>query len=315
MTSKYRDLLEIYLKGVAMGAADAVPGVSGGTIALIAGVYERLISALTALTHGSLLSLLESLYERDIRSVQEQLNELDFYFLAVLGAGVMTSLLAVLNIMHFMLSSFTVITYGFFFGLIAVSALILYSEIDLKPRRNKLVALSGFIIAFLLSGYGATSLGNSLLVIFLSGCVAVSAMILPGISGSLILVILGQYEYITAALSRFIDAVLAVRQNGLEAVVDSMPPIVVFVTGAFIGLFSIANMVERALNEYRKATMTFLVSMIVGALRAPVEEISIYLGEEGIAWITVLPEFTVAAVLGGIIVFLLDYRTLSDSIA
>jgi putative membrane protein len=314
MTRDYKKMAGIYLKGVAMGAADAVPGVSGGTIALITGIYQRLISALTGLTSDSIISLLESFLERDYGSVRDQLDELDFSFLAFLGAGIMTSLLLVLNFMHFMLSSFTVMTYGFFFGLIAISAVILYSEIDLEPRRNKVVGLTGLLTAFLLSGYGVTSLGNSLPVLFLAGCVAVSAMILPGISGSLILVILGQYEYITAALSRFTDALLTVKQTGIEGITEAAPPIIVFVTGAVIGLFSIANLVERALKKYRTATMTFLVSMIVGALRAPVEEVNIYLSEQGIEWVTVLPEFVGAAVIGGIIVFVLDYRTLSDSI-
>lgn len=314
MPDDLKGLIKIYLKGVAMGAADAVPGVSGGTIALITGIYQRFISALTALTFSSLLSILESLYRREYRQVQDQIKDIDFFFLAFLGTGIITSLLVMLNFMHFMLTNYTVITYGFFFGLIAVSALILYSEINLKSRKNKLVGLIGFLTAFLLSGYGATSLGNSLTVIFLAGCIAVSAMILPGISGSLILVILGQYEYITSALSKFTEAVLTVNETGIEGIIDSAPPILVFITGAFVGLFSIANLVEKALTKYRKATMTFLVSMIVGALRAPVKEVNMHLTDQGIEWITVLPEFVVASIIGGLIVFLLDYRTLSDSI-
>ncbi|MFQ3308574.1 MAG: putative membrane protein, partial [Candidatus Nanohaloarchaea archaeon] len=199
-------------------------------------------------------------------------------------------------------------------GLIAISALVLYSEVDLSSLRSKLAGLTGFMAAFLLSGYAATSIGNSLPVVFLSGAVAVSAMILPGISGSLILVILGQYEYMTAALSRFTDAVINIREAGVGNVAENAPPVVVFVSGGVVGLLSIAHLVKKALDKYRKATMTFLVSMIVGALRAPVEEVNVHLAEQGVEWITVLPEFISAAVLGGIMVFILDYRTLSDSI-
>lgn len=314
MDVEYREIITVYLKGMAMGAADAVPGVSGGTIALITGIYQQLISAITSITAGTILGILTSGLKGEFGSARDQVAELDLKFLLPLGAGIATAFLLVLNLMHFMISNYPVHTYGFFFGLIAVSALVLYSEVDLSTHRSKLAALTGFIVAFLLSGYGATSLGNSLPVLFLAGSVAISAMILPGISGSLILVILGQYDYITAALSRFTDALLAVKDSGFAEVSETAPPILVFASGAVVGLFSIANLVEAALTRYRKATMTFLVSMILGALRAPVVEVNLYLTEQGLVWITVIPQFLISAVVGGVIVFALDYRTLSDSI-
>jgi putative membrane protein len=313
MNDRFRRIIDTYLKGMAMGAADAVPGVSGGTIALITGIYERLIDAVAGLT-GQKLIYTAKILGKDRQSFYRQLKDLEIPFLTVLGAGVLSSLLIVLNLMHYMISSFPVETYGFFFGLIAISALVLYSEVDLSSLRSKLAGLTGFMAAFLLSGYAATSIGNSLPVVFLSGAVAVSAMILPGISGSLILVILGQYEYMTAALSRFTDAVINIREAGVGNVAENAPPVVVFVSGGVVGLLSIAHLVKKALDKYRKATMTFLVSMIVGALRAPVEEVNVHLAEQGVEWITVFPEFISAAVLGGIMVFILDYRTLSDSI-
>jgi putative membrane protein len=313
MNDRFRRIIDTYLKGMAMGAADAVPGVSGGTIALITGIYERLIDAVAGLT-GQKLIYTAKILGKDRQSFYRQLKDLEIPFLTVLGAGVLSSLLIVLNLMHYMISSFPVETYGFFFGLIAISALVLYSEVDLSSLRSKLAGLTGFMAAFLLSGYAATSIGNSLPVVFLSGAVAVSAMILPGISGSLILVILGQYEYMTAALSRFTDAVINIREAGVGNIAENAPPVVVFVSGGVVGLLSIAHLVKKALDKYRKATMTFLVSMIVGALRAPVEEVNVHLAEQGVEWITVFPEFISAAVLGGIMVFILDYRTLSDSI-
>lgn len=313
--AEYRELIAFYLKGMAMGAADAVPGISGGTIALITGIYNRLISAITAINVATFLNILKSAFKLDFSAAGNEIRQLDLRFLIPLGSGIVTSFLLMLNFMHFMISNFPVQTYGFFFGLIAVSALILYSEVDLSSHNSKLAAITGFIAAFMLSGYGATSLGNSLPVLFLAGSVAVSAMILPGISGSLILVILGQYDYITAALSRFTDALIAAKDSGFDKVIETAPPILVFASGAVIGLFSIANIVETALNRYRKATMAFLVSMIIGALRAPVAEVSIHLANQGLAWITVLPQFIIAALIGGILIFIIDYRTLSDSIA
>jgi putative membrane protein len=315
MDSKYREYLSVYLKGLGMGTADAIPGVSGGTIALITGIYQRLIHAISAIDVYTGLDLLKALGSGDKSNLKQQIDNIDGYFLVSLAAGIMTALFFVLNLMHYLLANFTVITYGFFFGLIAASAILLFSHAQLETHRSRIAALTGFLTAFLLSGYGAATLGNSLPVLFISGAVAVSAMLLPGISGSLILVIMGQYDFMTTALSDFTDAVLSIGDTGLEGVAESAPPIVVFVSGALVGVFSVANVVQKALDRYRKATMAFLVSMIVGALRAPVAEVNIYLAEQSITWITVLPSFVGSAIFGGLLVGAVSFFTSADPIS
>jgi putative membrane protein len=249
---RYREWAAIYLKGLAMGSADAIPGVSGGTIALITGIYTRLIDALTEITPVKIFELASSLLERDFSSSRETLIEMDILFLMVLASGVFSALLLVLNFMHGLLANYPVPTYGFFFGLIGLSAVVLYEEIDVTNRYRKLAAVAGFTVAFVASGYGAGSLGHSYTILFLSGMIAVSAMVLPGISGSLFLLMLGQYDFITGALSEFISASLNFLKTGnLEKIVAASPPIVVFVSGAFLGLFTVVHIVERALESHR----------------------------------------------------------------
>ena len=313
--SDLREWLIVYFKGLAMGAADAVPGVSGGTIALITGIYERLIQALTAVNFSTATEMLGSVKQLDTEGLKEKLVEIDFPFLIVLGAGIATAVVLVLRFMHYALSNFPVLTYGFFSGLIAFSAVVLYSEVDISTTRRKLTALIGFLIAFTASGLGANTLGHQLPVLLFSGMLAISAMILPGISGSLILVILGQYEYISQALSDFLSAVAeALTTGNIQPVADTGLPIAVFVSGAFLGLFSIVHVVRKALEVYREATMVLLVSMIAGALRAPVIQLDKVLVSMEASWMSVLPQFVFSAFVGGLAVFLVHFYSDSEAV-
>jgi putative membrane protein len=165
--------------------------------------------------------------------------------------------------------NYPVATFGGFFGLIAASAWLLRGQMRLDTRRRQLVAVAGFLFAFVLSGQAEGALGHSYPVVFLAGSVAVSAMILPGISGSLILLLLGQYEYMIGQLKEFVDALLAVA-TGEVALPPQTATIVTFLAGGVFGLFTISHAVKWALSRRRAATMTFLVALVIGALRAPV---------------------------------------------
>lgn len=266
-----RPYLGVYLRGVCMGAADAVPGVSGGTIALLTGIYERLIAAITAVGPDRILRVLKGVVPGRQRDAAEAVLEMDGVFLAVLAAGVVSAVITVSRLLEVAMHDFPVVTFGFFFGLIAASAWVLRSEVRLDTRGRKLAAVAGFLFAFVVSGQAEGTLGHSPIVVFLAGTVAISAMILPGISGSLILLLLGQYEYMVERLRMFVDA--------LPGLLDGTPPagfadllitIVAFVAGAFVGLFTVSHAVKWALAHRHEATMAFLVALIVGALRAPV---------------------------------------------
>jgi putative membrane protein len=280
-----RDLAGIYLRGIGMGAADAVPGVSGGTIALITGIYERLIGAVTAIEPDRLRQILSGVHTENRPEAIEALREIDTGFLLALGAGIATAVVTILRVVEILLETNPVETYGFFFGLIGASAAVLYSEVSLSTRGRQGAAAAGFLVAFVLSGYAASTFGSSLPIIFVAGAVAVSAMVLPGVSGSLLLLMLGQYEYMSSALSQFTDALVAgVNGGGTETIVDTGVPVVMFMAGGVVGLFTVAHSVRWALEHYREATLAFLVSLIVGALRAPVEQTSLELVATGATW-------------------------------
>ncbi len=299
-----REWLAVYLKGVLMGTADAVPGVSGGTIALITGIYERLIDAVTALDAG-LLALLFGAHTSEGRArLRTELVEADVGFLVVLGTGIFTAVVTVSRLLDFALAAARGATFAFFFGLIAASAVVLYRQVALDSADSITAAVAGVIVAGLLTDPSlGGALPNSLLMVFLAGAIAVSAMVLPGISGSFLLLLLGQYGYLVDTLTAFVDGVIALGGDGLT---DAAVTVATFVTGAVIGLLSVAHAVRWALEVRREATLAFLVSLMVGALRLPVAEIaasrSVWTAPAAAAVIG-------AALVGGAAVLLADHYT------
>lgn len=298
----------VFLKGLFMGAADAVPGVSGGTIALITGIYERLITAITALDPG-IVRHLPRLRDPTARAdLRRDLTEMDVAFLAVLGMGIVTAIVSVARIMHFALESYPALTFAFFFGLIAASAVVLYAHVSVDTPRRLAVAVAGFLIAFVVSGTSAAGgLPNSPVFVLVAGAIAIAGMILPGISGAFFLLLLGQYDYLTSVLDEFVGALAGLVTGGsLTAVVE--PGIVVgaFGIGALVGLFSIAYAIRWALATYREATLTFLVSLMVGALRLPAVKV---LENTPDVTPTAITTVILVAVVGGALVLLVDRFT------
>jgi putative membrane protein len=304
-----REWVTTYVVGLCMGMADGVPGVSGGTIALIAGVYERLIEAITAATPQRGLRLLGTLSPLDGVALDETvsiLDELDVWFLAALGAGVATAVVTMSKLVEFASENHPVLMFGLFFGLIAASAVILLRETELQRADQIAAAVAGFLLAFVVSGAtsGAGTGSANLAVVFVAGAIGVSAMILPGISGSLLLVIVGQYDRMFSVLSTFTDRLAALVTGGsLDRVFDPGVTVVTFMLGGVVGLLTISRVVDRALDANRGATLAFLVALVVGALRAPVAEIRHDVGfstDVGVA-------FAGAAVVGAILVLVLDF--------
>ncbi|WP_132058342.1 DUF368 domain-containing protein [Halorussus amylolyticus] len=303
-----RAWLSVYLKGIFMGAADAVPGVSGGTIALITGIYERLVGAIAAFDPRVLADLPRA-YDPDARArVVGLLREMDVAFLAVLGAGVMTAIIGVTGVVSALEASNPAVLFAFFFGLIAASAVVLWSEVRLDTHAERAAAVVGFTVAFALSGEAAgAAISHAPPVLFVAGAIAICAMILPGVSGSLLLVLFGQYVFMSNTLHAFIDGAVGVaRGESLSSLVGPGVSIVSFVAGAAVGILTFARVVKWALANHREVTLTFLVALMVGALRLPVERV---VGSGG-AW----PSERVAAVLvaglvGAFAVLLIDYYT------
>jgi putative membrane protein len=263
-----------YLTGFAMGIADAVPGVSGGTIALIAGLYRRLIDALAAIEPALVWQSLGIVHPEHREDGLTALRSMDVPFLVVLLSGILTAVVLVTRIIHVTLEVAPAATYAFFVGLIAASALVLYQRVAIETPWEVLAAVTGFAVSFLASGSGGVPLGIGPAGTFLAGAIAVSAMVLPGISGSLLLIILGQYERMVETLQSFLEATLALASGGqLAPVIDHGTAIVFFVSGGVVGLFTVARSVDYALERSPGPTLAFLVSLVVGALRRPIVEV------------------------------------------
>jgi len=303
-----REWARTFAIGICMGSADAVPGVSGGTIALIAGIYGRLIAMINALTPTRIVTFLTALTPLnggfDLRGALSIFDEVDGWFGLALAVGVGTAVVLVTRAVHVLNESYPTLLFGFFFGLIAASAVVLLRELTVESAVQVAAGVVGFSIAFLLAGPVAFLESHALVVVFVAGAVAVSAMILPGISGSLLLVILGQYTFMSDTLSRFIDGLLAAVTGGSTAtLVEDAVLVVTFIGGGLVGLFTVSRVVRRALDRNRRATMTFLVALVVGALRAPVQEVQ---SEVGFTT-DVLVAFAGAAVVGSVFLLVLDW--------
>ncbi|PSP86490.1 DUF368 domain-containing protein [Halobacteriales archaeon QS_1_68_17] len=303
-----REWVSTFLIGIFMGSADAVPGVSGGTIALIAGIYERLITAITAVTPERAVGFLGALAPVgggvSVREAVGIFDEVDGWFLVALLGGVLAAVVTVTRVVHWADQQHPVLLFGFFFGLIAASAVVLLRAITIRTAGAGVAAVVGFLVAFLLSGEAQALAGGGLAVVFVAGAVAVSAMILPGISGSLLLVILGQYVRLSTALSAFVDGLAGLVTDGPTAGIARKGPVVVaFVLGGLVGLFTVSRVVRAALDRNREATLAFLVALVVGALRAPVVEIRREVGfSPDVAF-----AFLGVAVVGAVFVLVLDW--------
>jgi putative membrane protein len=303
-----RDWAAVYLKGAAMGAADAVPGVSGGTIALITGIYERLVAAIAALDPRealALLPLLPRLGRAEERATfTDSVVEMDVPFLALLGVGVVSAVVTVANLVDYARHAHPAVTFAFFFGLIAASVVVLIGEVEADTPGRVAAGVLGFALAFVVSGLGQGNLlPNGLWVMFFVGAVSICAMVLPGVSGSLLLLTFGKYDTMTSAVS---DATGALFDGALDAAIEPVATLVVFSVGALLGLLTFARAVEWALQHYRAATLTFLVALMAGALRAPVIRIS----DATTAWnVGTVAPILVAALVGAGLVLVLDATT------
>lgn len=269
-------MLRVYCYGLCMGTADALPGVSGGTVALLLGFYERLIAAVTAFTPGRVLDVLGGYDPRRRARARAALLELDLQFLLPLGVGIVTAVALVAGAVSALAESHPVALFGFFVGLIAASAVVLFRSLSLGSARRVLAAAAGTALSLLVATNVLQLPGSGAVVIFLSGGLAVSAMILPGVSGSLILILLGQYVFLSESLTAFLGSLrdLALGDGTVGAVLEPGTTVAVFVAGGAVGLVTVARVVRFALERHREPTLLFLVGLIAGSVPAPLHEIA-----------------------------------------
>ncbi len=237
------DYITLFFKGIFMGIADAMPGISGGTIALLLGIYEELIESISELK----ISLFSKLINKGFKSFWEKLNG---NFLLVLVSGIGISLISFVKISASFLESFPLFIWSFFLGLIFATVYVIYKLINQWRNLNFFFLIISIIFSIFLSSFSAYDTDEiSLLYILFSGIIASSAMILPGISGSLILVILGVYAYLIKAL------------DNLELII-----IFTFISGAIIGLLGFSKILKHLFNNHRDATYTIMLGLVIGSI-------------------------------------------------
>lgn len=238
----FKDYLLLFLKGMGMGGADVVPGVSGGTIAFITGIYQELLDSIKSFDSTALQLLLTGKFVAFWDHVNGK-------FLLTLFSGILLSILSLARLLHYLLNYHPIQLWSFFFGLIIISALLVTRQIK---RWNILIVLAGIlgtVIAWLITSATPATTPDNYFFIFLSGAIAICAMILPGISGSFILLILGKYEMI------------------IESVKDlNILVILVFALGCVLGLLSFSRLVSWLLHKYHDITVATLAGFMLGSL-------------------------------------------------
>lgn len=242
MERKLKDYAFLMLKGMGMGAADVVPGVSGGTIAFIVGIYDELINTIKSINLQSLKLLFTFKFKEFWKAVNGN-------FLFSLFAGIAISVFSLAKLITYLLVAHPILVWAFFFGLVLASTWFVAKDIEGWNWKTVLSFIIGAVIAYYITVVTPAETPTNLLFIFLCGAIAICAMILPGISGSFILVLLGKYHYI-------MDAV-----KGLDLLI-----LCVFGAGAFIGITSFSRVLSYALKHFRNVTMAVLAGFMLGSL-------------------------------------------------
>ncbi len=249
--------LGLFFKGLCMGSADIIPGISGGTVALILGIYEELIHSIKTVDLRVIPYAFFAIFRRDYREEFKKIFlSIRFDFLVPLVTGIATAFILLSRIINNLLINYRSLVYSFFLGLILASAVIVYMRIGKFKSINLFFILAGLVSAYLFLSSTGLYLDHSLPVIFISGILSICAMILPGISGAFIMVFLNQYEYMIAAIKSFY-----------------LPPIITYLVGAFFGIIAFSHLLSKLLKKSRDAVLSFLVGLMLGGLKIPISRI------------------------------------------
>ena len=297
---KFSRYIILALKGCAMGMADVVPGVSGGTIAFISGIYEELLDSIRSVNATALKLLLKF-------RLAEFWRHINGRFLLPVLLGIAVAIFSLARLMTYLLVNHPIAIWSFFFGLIVASALLVAKQIGRWDWRTVLAFVVGAVAAWWITVATPAETPNDWWFVMLSGAIAICAMILPGISGAFILLLLGKYQYIMHAVGEF-----------------NIPVIVVFVIGAVAGIISFSHLLSWLLKHWHDVTVAVLMGFMVGSLNKVwpwKETVETYLDSHGVAQplvqtniapgtfeqLTGEPSLLVQAILLGIVGFLAIY--------
>lgn len=239
----YPHYLGVIVKGMAMGAADVIPGVSGGTIAFISGIYEELLSSIRSIN----LDNFRLLFRKDGLSLFWK--AINGNFLLSVFVGILVSIFSLANLLQYLLQFYPILVWSFFFGLILSSSWIVAKKVKRKTLEVLAAFLLGGASAFYITVATPTQTPNDYWFVFLSGAIAICAMILPGISGSFILLLLGKYFFVLSAVTSF-----------------NIPVLGIFAVGALVGIISFSNLLTWLLRKYHDITIGVLAGFMIGSL-------------------------------------------------
>ena len=249
--------VSLFLKGMAMGAADIVPGVSGGTIAFISGIYEELLETITLFNVTAFKLLLKGRFAAFWKAVNGP-------FIVTLLGGILTSIVLFVRVIQYLLENYPVELWSFFFGLIIASAVLIARQIRQWSILPVVALIAGIVIAyFITSSTPEVTEGASLWYILLCGMLAICAMVLPGISGSFILLLLGAYQLVLGTIRSFIDGILALD---FDQIWEHGKTVIVFVIGAGAGLLIFTRLLNFLFKHYHDIVVASLIGFLIGSL-------------------------------------------------
>jgi len=294
-----KEYLGLVVRGFAMGASDVVPGVSGGTMAFILGIYEELINSIRSLVNPQAIKLLLTF------KIKEGLDMLPWQFLLAVGVGILLAIFSLAQFLEWMLVNHPALLWSFFFGLVTASIFTVVKRVSQWGVLTLGGVVVGTIVAYIIVGLVPAETTNAAWFLFLSGFIAICAMILPGISGSFILVLLGKYQYVLSAVNNrdFVTLFLVAA-------------------GAAVGIITFAQILGWLFKRYHDLTVAILIGLMIGSLRKiwpwketvrtiidrhgepiPVEQINILPP----VWTNEVTFALVLAIVGFAVVFVIDF--------
>lgn len=244
-----KDKISLALKGMAMGMAEVIPGVSGGTIAFITGIYERLLNSIKSIDIEAIKFLFHGKFK-------ELWKKIDGGFLLVLFSGMLIGLLSGIFIITYLIENHIEPLWGFFFGLIIASVIYIGKQVKNWNLKSILLLILGIAIAYFLVVMHPMQGTRAYWYVFLSGLIAISALIMPGISGSFMLLILGMYTIIIPEVKKLLT----------EQAIESLLIVVVFGLGMVVGLFTFARIMSWAFKNHKQNTLVILTGFMIGSL-------------------------------------------------
>lgn len=256
MKKKISDYLIVSLKGLAMGAADVVPGVSGGTIAFISGIYQELIDSINKIN-------LKTLKNCKKVGFKKTWNEINGNFLFSLALGIGISILTLSKVITHLLENKPIHVWSFFFGLVLASIFLIGKTITQWTIKNGFSMIIGIIISYYITIARPYESPDSLLFLFLSGFLGIIAMILPGISGAFILLLIGTYRTVIGTINQLREAI---GEMNWESLGNALLKLTTFALGALIGIKVFSGILHWMFEKHKNSTLALLIGFMIGSL-------------------------------------------------